>query len=134
MSDITVNIVQSGAITVELQNAAGINASSQQPFVNVAANKSIPVVAGKYISDIHIIWKSGNPIISCSTEYFGEEIIATQTVGTNILAKLEKYFPYNENLLFTLTGGVVDIILNYATLQTGITNMNFPYTLPHRVI
>lgn len=120
-------------IVIDVALGGGILSSGSIPdkYESQTGTFYYSITAGWFISEIHIIKKTGTPVVSCVEDYLGDIIIPEDTVIFSKYAKPEEYYPYNENLNFTITGGTVDIIIYRKILASNITNMNFPYTLPH---
>jgi len=67
------------------------------------------------LDGVDFIWVSGTPNVKVGTTSGANDIISgrTPTNGSPSRNALNKYWLASQTLFFTITGGVVDIIINY---------------------
>lgn len=88
----------------------------KERFANKSAAFTVVLDADLKLVDIDFIWVASNPVVKVGTTGAGtKDIISGRTLSSvkNSTNSLSDYFKTSKTLYFTITGGTVDVIINY---------------------
>lgn len=89
--------------------------STKERHAAQAANFTIDLDADTLLTSIDLLFVTGTPVIKVGTALSTNDIISGRTlsVSKNSLNILRDYFKNATTLYFTITGGTVDVLVNY---------------------
>lgn len=87
----------------------------KERFADQSADFTVNLDADTKMEDIDFIWKASAPVVKVGTTLAGKDIISGRTLSSikNSTNPLSDYFKTAKTLYFTITGGTVDVIINY---------------------